>query len=72
MTCRATGIKDKMLNDYEAAAVRSWAVDHAKRINPVARSTEEVLEEAKKIEAYLTGRTSASVSIIRGSNGKRK
>jgi hypothetical protein len=61
-----------MLNDYESAAVRSWALDHARRCHPTARSTEEVIDEARKIEQYLTGRSSASVSIIRSGNGKRK
>lgn len=60
-----------MLNDYEAAAIRSWAVDHAKRINTASRSTEEIIEEAKKIEQYLTGKQAATVHSITGSNAKR-
>ena len=62
-----------MLNDYEAAAVRSWAVDHARRIY-VNRmpNIEDLIEDAKRIESYLTGRGTASLTSIQGQHGKRK
>ncbi len=63
-----------MLNDYEAAAVRSWAVDHARKVYSSGRvpCIDELLEDAKKIEAYLTGRASATLTTITRTDGKRK
>ena len=62
-----------MLNDYEAAAVRCWAVDHATRINK-NRVTDlhNIIEDAKEIEAFLTGRGTASLTTIQGKHGKLK
>ena len=62
-----------MLNDYEAAAVRSWAVDHARRIHSTRiPNIDDLIEDAKRIESYLTGRGTASLTTIQGQHGKLK
>ena len=61
------------LNDYESAAVRSWAVDHATRINKNrVVDIEGIIGDAKQIESFLTGRGTASLTSIVGEHGKRK
>lgn len=63
------------LGDYEAAAVRSWALDHAHKLNrarPIA-TMEDIIEDAKVIEAYLSGRPTGEVlRLVKGKNGRGK
>ena len=62
-----------MLNDYEAAAVRSWSVEHARRIYANRMpNIDDLLEDAKRIESYLTGRRTATLTSIQGQHGKLK
>lgn len=63
------------LSEYETALIRGWAFQYAINANRgrQPQRVEELIEDAKEIEVYLRGATTATVSSLSEvRNGKRK
>jgi hypothetical protein len=62
------------LPPYDQACVRAWAVDYSIRINHGQNSCPaDIIQDAKEIEAYLTGKTARPrvQVVVEFKNGKR-
>ena len=67
--------KPPSLSPYEEAAVRAWSMDYAIRTNRnnPQLSVQQIIEDAKEIQQYLTGSEPAPVLQIvsKGKNGRK-